>query len=145
MTNPGDVEFADVDAEGWATAVGRGFVEAARLCVAAGLSNLAIEECWISCDLSLLFAYQLDGAALGGRFADLHICPLTGTPLDPAQRGVSCSSAGSYATNMFYSVPVDVGVPGIGWTGLDGRRWWGDVPERGWVDAVFGPRLVSIR
>ncbi|MBN9755005.1 hypothetical protein DMP14_06045 [Pseudonocardia sp. Ae707_Ps2] len=93
----------------------------------------------------VLFTYQLDGAALGGRFGNLHISRLTGYPLDPAQRGVSSSSAGGYAMHMFDGVPVGVGVPRIEWTDLYSRRWWGDVPERGWVDAVFGPRLVSIR
>ena len=145
MTDFSDVEFADVNREGWATAVGHSFVEAARIWAESLPGTLSIEECWISADLSLMFAYQLVGNALGGRFADLHICPSTGTPLDPAQRGVSSSSAGGYAMHMFYGVPVCAGVPEIEWTAPDGRRWWGVVPEQGWPSVVAGSRLVSIR
>lgn len=66
MTEFGDVMFADVDREGWATAVGHSLVEAARIWVEAVPSSLITEECWLAEDLSLLFTYQLDGAALGG-------------------------------------------------------------------------------
>jgi len=144
MTEFGDVMFADVDREGWATAVGHSLVEAARIWVEAVPSSLVTEECWLADDLSLLFTYQLDGAALGGRFADLHLCPLTGFPLYWVQRGVSYSASG-YATDIFNGVPVAVGVPEIKWTGPDGRRWWGAVPEQGWSAVVTGPRSVSIR
>ncbi|OLL70147.1 hypothetical protein Ae263Ps1_6362 [Pseudonocardia sp. Ae263_Ps1] len=140
-----DVEFADVGPGEWAGAVAKSFVETVRLYVASSPSDLAVEECWVARDLSLIFMYQLDGDALGGRFADLHICPSTGAPLDPAQRGVSSSSAGGYAFHMFYGVPVCAGVPEIKWTAPDGRRWWGAVPEQGWSAVVAGPRLVSIR
>ena len=137
MTEFGDVKFADVDREEWATAVGRSFIEIACW-------DLTVGECWLADDLSLLFTYQFDGSELGGRFADLHDCPLTGFPLYWIRREFS-PSAGGYAADMFDGVPIAAGVPEIKWTAPDGRRWWGAVPEQGWPSLVAGPRLASIR
>lgn len=138
MTDFSEVGFADVDAMEWATAVGHSFIEIARW-------DLTIEKCWIADDLSLLFIYQFYGSALGGRFADLHNCRMTGHPLKRPHRKPAAISAGSYAMGLFYGGPVAFGMPEIKWTAPEGRRWWGEVPEQGWSVAVTGPRLVSIR